>query len=165
MPIHIKADPEDVAETVLLPGNPERAEYITENFLEEPVLYNDYRKMYGYTGEYNGKKISVQTTGMGVPSLCIILEELNMLGTEEWIRVGTCGALQSHMELTDLVLAQSSASIGTSVDRIDLEAGMSPPADFELLNGLYEETEKLKTPVHIGQIVTSDYFYGGEAYT
>ncbi len=166
MPIHIEADEEDVADTVLLPGNPQRAEYIAENFLDDPVLYNDYREMYGYTGEYNGKKVSVQTTGMGVPSLSIILEELNMLGTKKWIRVGTSGALQEFLDLGDLIIAQSSASVGTTVDQLSPSVRMSPSGDFELIKSLHDRALTMDMPVHVGQIVTSDYFYGvGEGHT
>lgn len=160
MPIHIEAKPEEVADIVLLPGNPERAQYIAENFFENPTLYTDYRKMFGYTGTYNGVEVSVQTTGMGVPSTAIILEELNMLGVETLIRVGTSGALSEDLEQADLVIAQSSASIGTTINKLNEDVTLAPAGDFELIKNLYESAQELEMPTHVGEIVTSDYFYG-----
>ncbi len=160
MPIHIEAEEEDVAETVLLPGNPERAEYIAEEFLEDPTLYTDYRKMYGYTGTFEGERVSVQTTGMGVPSIGIVLEELNMLGVEEVIRIGTSGALSSDLDPADLVIAQSAATIGSTINEMDENTILSPCADFEIVRDLHSSAVDLGMPVHVGQVVTSDYFYG-----
>ena len=160
MPIHIKAVEEEVADTVLLPGNPERAKYIAENFFEDEKKYNDYRKMYGYTGTFQGKRVSVQATGMGVPSIAIVLEELNILGADTFIRVGTCGALQDHLDETDIIIGQTSSSIGTTINRLSGEVTLSPGADFGLIRSLKEEANMMGLPVHVGQIVTSDYFYG-----
>lgn len=160
MPIHIEADEEDLADTVLLPGNPERAQYIAEEFLKDPILYTDYRKMYGYTGTFNGKEVSVQTTGMGVPSISIVLEELNMLGVDNLIRVGTCGALSSDLNPSDLVIAQSATTIGTTINKLDRETFLNPSADFKLTKKLYENAVELGMDVEVGQVVTSDYFYG-----
>ncbi len=160
MPIHIEAEKGDVAEIVLVPGNPQRAKYIADNFLEDAKLYTDYREMYGYTGTFNGVEVSVQTTGMGVPSSAIMLEELKMLGAKILIRVGTCGALQQELKEADVIIAQSAASIGTTVNQLRQNITLAPPADFELNKGLYESAKRLDMPVHVGQIVTSDYFYG-----
>ncbi len=160
MPIHIEADEEDLADTVLLPGNPERAQYIAEEFLKDPILYTDYRKMYGYTGTFNGEEVSVQTTGMGVPSISIVLEELNMLGVDNLIRVGTCGALSSDLNPSDLVIAQSATTIGTTINKLDRETFLNPSADFKLTKKLYENAVELGMDVEVGQVVTSDYFYG-----
>jgi len=160
MPIHIRAEEEEVADTVLLPGNPERAKYIAENFFEDEKKYNDYRKMYGYTGTFQDRRISVQSTGMGVPSIAIVLEELNMLGADTFIRVGTCGALQDHLDQTDIIIGQTSSSIGTTINRLSEEVTLSPGADFGLVRSLKKEAEEMRVPVHVGQVVTSDYFYG-----
>ncbi|MEF8873529.1 MAG: DeoD-type purine-nucleoside phosphorylase [Candidatus Thermoplasmatota archaeon] len=160
MPIHVKAKEEEVADTVLLPGNPERAKYIAENFFEDEDKYNDYRKMYGYTGTFDGKRVSVQSTGMGVPSIAIVLEELNMLGADTFIRVGTCGALQDHLDKTDVILGQTSSSIGTSINRLSQDVTLSPGADFGLLTSFEKKADEMGLPIHVGQIVTSDYFYG-----
>ena len=160
MPIHIEADESDVADTVLLPGNPERAKYIAEEYLKDPILYTDYREMYGYTGTFNGEEISIQTTGMGVPSISIILEELNMLGVDNLVRIGTCGALSSDLEPADLVIAQSASTIGTNINKMDRDTYLNPSADFKLVKALYENAKDLGIPVEVGQVVTSDYFYG-----
>ncbi|SJZ51709.1 DeoD-type purine-nucleoside phosphorylase [Selenihalanaerobacter shriftii] len=160
MPIHIEAKEDEVADIVLLPGNPERAKYIAKKFLDDPKLYTSYREMYGYTGTFNGVKVSVQTTGMGVPSTAIILEELNMLGAKTLIRVGTCGALKEGLEAADLLIGQSAATAGTTINSLTDDITLAPPADFELINNLYQSAIKLDMPVHVGQIVTSDYFYG-----
>ncbi|MGM0502119.1 MAG: DeoD-type purine-nucleoside phosphorylase [Bacillota bacterium] len=160
MPIHVEAEREEVADIVLLPGNPQRAKYMAENFLEDVEQYNDYREMYGYTGKFNGIEVSIQTTGMGVPSISIILEELKMLGAKTLIRVGTCGALNQELDAADLIIAQSAASVGTTINQLDTDLYLSPPADFELIKNLYESALNLKMPVHVGEIATSDYFYG-----
>ncbi|WP_018248681.1 DeoD-type purine-nucleoside phosphorylase [Orenia marismortui] len=166
MPIHVEAEKGQVADIVLLPGNPERAKYMAEKFLDDPKLYTDYRKMYGYTGKFKGVDVSIQTTGMGVPSISIVLEELKMLGAKTLIRVGTCGALSDDMEEADLIIAQSTATIGTTINQINPDISLAPPADFELIKNLYDSAIDLEMPVHVGQIATSDYFYGkSEEYT
>ncbi|MCK8817843.1 DeoD-type purine-nucleoside phosphorylase [Natroniella sulfidigena] len=160
MPIHIEAEQGEVAEIVLLPGNPQRAKYMAEKFLDDPKLYTDYREMYGYTGTFNGVEVSIQTTGMGVPSAGIMLEELKMLGAKTLIRVGTCGALTEELDQADVIIAQSSATIGTTVNEMQQDITLAPPADFELIKNLYDSAVELEMPVHVGQIGTSDYFYG-----
>ena len=160
MTIHIEAEKEEIAEIVLLPGNPQRAEYIAENFLTDVELYTEYREMYGYTGKFNGIDVSVQTTGMGVPSISIIAEELKMLGAETLIRVGTCGSLNPDLNLADLIIAQSAATSGTTINHLENDLITAPPADFELVKELYESAQNLAAPVHVGEVVTSDYFYG-----
>ena len=160
MPIHIEAEEHEVADIVLLPGNPERAQYMAETFLEDPTMYTDYRKMYGYTGTFNGVEVSIQTTGMGVPSTAIILEELKMLGAKTLIRVGTCGALDDSLEEADVIIGQAAATVGTTVNKLNDDVTLAPVADFELINNLYHSAVELDMPVHVGQIATSDYFYG-----
>lgn len=164
MPIHIEASEEEVADIVLLPGNPERAEYMANKFLDNVELYTDYRKMYGFTGEFNGVEVSIQTTGMGVPSTAIILEELQMLGAKTLIRVGTCGALREDLEQADLIIGQSASSLGTTINQFKPDVNLAPTADFELINNLYQSANDLDIPTHVGQIVTSDYFYGKNEY-
>lgn len=159
MPIHIQAEPSDVADTVLLPGNPERAEYIAEEFFDSPRQYNDYRKLLGFTGSFNGTRVSVQTTGMGIPSANIVVEELTELGASRLVRVGTCGAMSENLDFADLVIAQSAGTIGTTINRIDQKTILSPPSDFELTRSLYAHAQKNSIPAQVGQVVTSDYFY------
>ena len=105
MPIHVRAEPGDYAEACLLPGDPLRAKYIAETYLDNPVLRNEERAMYGYTGEFEGKPVSVQATGMGCPSAAIVIEELVQLGVKRLLRVGTCGGLQPDLALGDLIVA------------------------------------------------------------
>ncbi|AGB41162.1 purine-nucleoside phosphorylase [Halobacteroides halobius DSM 5150] len=160
MPIHIEAKAEEVADIVLLPGNPQRAEYMAQKFLDDPQLYTDYREMYGYTGTFNGVEVSIQTTGMGVPSIGIMLEELKMLGAKTLIRVGTSGALTEDLDQADLIIGQSAATVGTTINQLDQDITLAPGADFELIKNLYDSAVNLDMPVHVGQIATSDYFYG-----
>ena len=104
-PVHVRAEPGDFAESVLLPGDPRRARYIAENFLEDAILVTEERGLLGYTGTYAGKPVSVQTTGMGCPSAAIVTDELLRLGVRDLLRVGTCGGYHPEMELGDLVVA------------------------------------------------------------
>src|SRR5438552_16349801 len=108
MPIHVRAEPGEYAEACLLPGDPLRAKYIAETYLDNAVQRNGERGMLGYTGEFEGKPVSVQATGMGCPSAAIVIEELVMLGVKKLMRVGTCGGLQPHHQLGDLIVALTS---------------------------------------------------------
>ena len=111
MSVHIGAKENEIAEAVLLPGDPLRAKYIAETFLENPVCYNEVRNMFGYTGTYKGKKVSVQGTGMGVPSISIYVNELmQSYGVQKLIRVGTCGAIQKDVKVRDVILAMTSST-------------------------------------------------------
>ena len=112
MTIHINAKPGQIAETILLPGDPLRAKYVADNFLEDVERHNDVRGMYGYTGTYKGKRVSVQGTGMGMPSISIYVHELiNEYGVKNLIRIGSCGAFQPDLKLRDLVLAQAAIRV------------------------------------------------------
>lgn len=160
MSIHIDAKPGDIAETILLPGDPLRARHLAETYLEDPVCYNDVRGMLGYTGGYRGKRISVQGTGMGVPSISIYVHELiNEFGVRNLIRVGTCGALQPQLELRDVILAMT-ASTNSQVNRLRFGGrDFAPSASFRLLKRAYDSAEAKGIPVHVGGIYTSDTFY------
>lgn len=160
MSIHIGANPGDIAETILLPGDPLRAQHLAETYLEDPVQYNNVRGMLGFTGSYKGKRISVQGTGMGVPSISIYVHELiNEFGCKNLIRVGTCGALQPQMNLRDVVLAMS-ASTNSHVNRLRFGGkDFAPTASFRLLKRAYDTAQAQGTPVHVGGIYTSDTFY------
>src|SRR5207342_1903320 len=107
MPIHVRANPGDYAEACLLPGDPLRAQYIAETFMEDVVQRNGERGMLGYTGTFNGKPVSVQSSGMGCPSAAIVIEELVQLGVKKLMRVGTCGGLQPGMTMGELIIALS----------------------------------------------------------
>lgn len=158
-PIHIEAKPEDIAKVVLVPGNPQRAEYIAKKFFSNPKLYNEYRLMYGFTGKYKGYDISVQTSGMGTPSFSIIAEELNMLGAKTLIRLGTAGGLQPELNISDIVIATSAHSSHAIFSQRFNGASFSAVPDLTLSYKLYEKALEKKFPAHTGSILTSETFY------
>lgn len=160
MSIHIGAKQGDIADTILLPGDPLRAKYIAENYLEKPILYNEVRGMFGYTGTYKGRRISVQGTGMGLPSISIYAQEL-MQGydVQNLIRVGTCGAIQDNIRVRDVILAMS-ASTDSSANRIRLKGiDYAPVASFSLLMKAYEVATAGGSTVHVGNVMSVDTFY------
>jgi len=159
MPIHVRGEPKDLAKVVLLPGDPQRAEYIATKYFEKPKKYTDYRLMYGYTGVCNGFPISVQTTGMGTPSLSIVVEELISLGAEVLIRVGTCGSINSNANLTDVILATSASSSHDIFSRKFDGACFSASSDFELNLAIYQTAKAKNKKLIFGDILTSETFY------
>ena len=160
MSIHIGAAKGDIAETVLLPGDPLRAKMIAETFLENPACYNEVRGMYGYTGTYKGKRVSVQGTGMGIPSISIYVNELiSEYGVKNLIRVGTCGALQEKVGVRDVILAMG-ACTDSKVNEIRFKGmNYAPTASFDLLKKAVKAAEEKNITPHIGNIMTSDTFY------
>src|SRR5438270_6926598 len=159
MPIHIRAEPGEYAEACLLPGDPLRAQYIAERYLDDAVERNRERGMLGYTGTYNGRPVSVQATGMGCPSAAIVVEELVQLGVKRLMRVGTCGGLQSDLELGDLIVAVSAVPAdGTARHYVGGEAHV-PTADWELVHGSVHAAKELEQPLRVGAIASSDTFY------
>ncbi|MBA7529289.1 Purine nucleoside phosphorylase DeoD-type [subsurface metagenome] len=160
MSIHIGAKEGDIASTVLLPGDPLRAKYIAENFLTGTICYNQVRGMYGYTGTYKGKRISVQGTGMGIPSISIYLNELiTSYKAKNLIRIGSCGSMQTDIKIRDVILAMS-ASTNSHINKIRFN-GMdyAPTADFNLLKKAYDIALEKNISVKIGSVLTSDTFY------
>ena len=159
MPIHVRAEKGDYAEACLVPGDPLRAKYIAENFLAGAEQKNWERGMLGYTGTFNGKPVSVQSTGMGCPSAAIVIEELHMLGVKRILRIGTCGGLQPDLKLGDLIVAVSAIpQDSTAVHYLAGEAH-TPTADWELVHGAVHSAKELGKPVRVGPIVSSDIFY------
>lgn len=160
MSVHIGAEKGEIAETILLPGDPLRAKYIAETFLEDVKLYNEVRGMYGYTGKYKGKDISVQGTGMGVPSISIYVNELiNEYDVKNLIRVGSCGALQEDVQVRDVILAQG-ATTDSQVNKLIFgDIFYAPLADFDLLKSAYDAASDKNLPVRVGNVFTSDSFY------
>jgi 5'-methylthioadenosine phosphorylase/purine-nucleoside phosphorylase len=158
MPIHVRAEPGEYAEACLLPGDPLRARYIAETYLDDPVLRNEERGMLGYTGEFEGRPVSVQATGMGCPSAAIVIEELVQLGVKRLLRVGTCGGLQPDMKLGDLVVAISAIPADSTAQHLVNEPHV-PTADWELVHGAVHAAKELGKPVRVGPIVSSDLFY------
>src|SRR6478752_8021523 len=130
MPIHLRGNPGDYAEGCLLPGDPLRAKYIAETFLDDPVEVNHERGMLGYTGTFQGKRVSVQSSGMGCPSAGIVIEELVQLGVKRILRVGTCGGLQPDMTMGDLNVAMAATAADSTSSHYVLGEAHSPTADF-----------------------------------
>lgn len=160
MSIHLSARQGDIAASILLPGDPLRAKYIAENFLEEASCYSEVRGMYGFTGFYKGKPVSVQGTGMGIPSISIYLNELiSDYGAEKLIRIGTCGSMQPEIELKDVILAMS-ASTDSHINKIRFN-GMdyAPTANFDLLLQAFQTADSRGIGVRVGKVLTSDTFY------
>ena len=163
-PVHVRAEPEDFADNVLLPGDPRRARYIAENFLEDARLVTEERGLLGYTGAYKGKPVSVQTTGMGCPSAAIVTEELVRLGAKNLLRVGTCGGYHPEMELGDLVIATAATAQDGTVSSITQGVPYAPAAHFDLVHAAYHAAQRI-APEHrrfVGPIVSSDLFYDPE---
>lgn len=160
MSIHIGAKQGQIAETILLPGDPLRAKYIAETFLEGAECYNEVRGMLGFTGTYKGKRVSVQGTGMGVPSISIYVNELmESYGVQNLIRVGTCGAIQEDIKVRDVIIAMS-ASSDSQVNRLLFnQIDFAPTASFELLYKAYQVASERNLSVKVGNIFTSDSFY------
>ena len=160
MSVHIEAKKGDVAETILLPGDPLRAKWIAETFFDNPVCFNKVRGMYGYTGTYNGKKISVMGTGMGVPSISIYAHELiTEYGVKNLIRVGSSGSYQDHIKLRDIVLAMAASSTSGVNELRFGGADYAPTADFGLFQKAVEIAKNKNISIKAGNVLTSDEFY------
>lgn len=164
--IHLRADVGDYAPLVLLPGDPNRATRIAESFdggLEGSRLVNDHRGMLGYTGTYQGKPVSVQTSGMGTPSLSIVVEELLNLGAKRLMRVGTTGGIGRGVRTADLVIATAAAPVDGSTTTYLHGDPYAPVADFELTRALVDAARARGVTPHVGQVATVDVFYNPDA--
>jgi 5'-methylthioadenosine phosphorylase/purine-nucleoside phosphorylase len=159
VPIHLRAEPGDYAEACLLPGDPLRAKYIAETFLESVVQVNAERGMLGFTGTFDGKPVSVQASGMGCPSAAIAIEELVQLGVKRIMRVGTCGGLQADLAIGDLIIALSSTPADMTATHYVGGEAHAPTADFGLVHEAVHQAKHLGKPVRVGPIVSSDIFY------
>lgn len=164
MSVHIGAKQGEIADKILLPGDPLRAKFIAETFLEEPKIYNEVRGMYGYTGTYKGERVSVQGTGMGVPSISIYVNELiQSYDVKKLIRVGTCGAIQKDVNVRDVILAQG-ATTDSQMNRLIFNGiDYAPIADFELLKNAYDAGVDKGLELRVGNVFTSDTFYRDNA--
>ncbi|MFO7886878.1 MAG: purine-nucleoside phosphorylase [Eubacteriales bacterium] len=157
---HNSAKKGDIAETILLPGDPLRAKFIAENFLEDVTQFNSIRNMFGFTGTYKGKKVSVMGTGMGVPSIGIYSYELiHFYGVKNLIRVGSCGAFDENLKLYDVIIAQGACTDSNYADQYDLPGTYSAIASYDLLSKAVKSAEDKGVDVHVGNILTSDVFY------
>ena len=161
---HINAKPEDFAKTVLMPGDPLRSKFIAENFLEGAKLVNNVRGVQGYTGLYKGEKVSVMASGMGMPSIGIYSYELyNFFGIESIIRVGSAGGMCNKVAVRDVVLAEGACTDSDYAHTYRLPGAFAPIADFGLLKTAAENAEKLSVHFEVGNVVSSDVFYGDES--
>ena len=157
---HITAKYGDFAETVLMPGDPLRAKFIADNFLENAVLVNNVRGVNGYTGYYKGKRVSVMASGMGQPSIGIYSYELfNFYGVEKIIRIGSCGSFDKDLHVRDIIIAQGACTNGNYAMQYNLPGTFCPIADFSLIRGAAELCEKAGVNYKVGNIFSSDMFY------
>ena len=161
---HISAAPGDFGKTVLMPGDPLRSKFIAENFLTDPVLVNNVRGVQGYTGTYKGVKVSVMASGMGMPAIGIYSHELyNGYGVENIIRVGSAGSIQDHIDLYDIVLAQGACTDSNFAHQFHIPGTFAPIASYELLSEAVKACEALGAKYHVGNVNSSDVFYGDHA--
>ncbi|ANP37755.1 purine nucleoside phosphorylase [Phaeobacter gallaeciensis] len=160
MTIHIGAKNGEIAETVLMPGDPYRAKWAAETFLQDACLVNDVRGMLGFTGSWNGNPVTIQGSGMGMPSLSIYANELiRDFGAKTLIRIGSCGGMQKTVGLRDVILAMTATTAGSPSDTIFKEVNFAPCADWSLLQAAARAAEARDVTTHVGGIYSSDTFY------
>lgn len=160
MTIHIGAAKGDIAETVLMPGDPYRAKWAAETFLENAKLVNEVRGMLGYTGTWNGHRVTIQGSGMGMPSLSIYANELiREFGAKTLIRIGSCGGMQDKVKVRDVILAMTATTLNSPSSGIFRELNFAPCADWDLLQAAAQAAAKRDADTHIGGIYSSDVFY------
>lgn len=160
MTVHIGAAPEDIAETVLMPGDPYRAQWAAETFLTDAVCINKVRGMLGFTGLWNGHRVTIQGSGMGMPSMSIYANELiRDFNAKTLIRIGSCGGMQDHVKVRDVILATTASTVSTPSSTIFKDLNFAPTADFDLLHKAFHAAESVDVDVHVGGIYSSDTFY------
>ncbi len=164
--IHIDAEVGQIAETILLPGDPLRAKFIAEHFLDDAVCFNEIRGMFGYTGTYRGLPVSVMGTGMGMPSISIYVHELiNVFGCKNLIRIGSAGSYQEDVHLNDIVLAVASSTDSRFQYTYHLPGTYSPCADLDLMIAAKKSAEKQNIPLRAGNVASVDVFYDDDPDT
>jgi purine-nucleoside phosphorylase len=157
---HIKATPDDFAKTVLMPGDPKRAEFIAKNFLDGALLVNDVRGIQGYTGSYKGERVSVMASGMGIPSIGIYSYELyNFFGVENIMRIGSIGGMAKEVKLRDIIIGMGACTTSNFAVQYGLEGSFAPIADYKMMRIAIEEAERIGASYHVGNILSSDIFY------
>jgi DeoD family purine-nucleoside phosphorylase len=159
VPIHLRAEPGEYADAVLLPGDPLRAKYIADTYLDDAKQVNSERGLLGFTGTWEGKPVSVQGTGMGCPGATIVFEELIQLGCTKLMRVGTCGGLQAHHALGDLIVALTAVPADSTAMHLVNGEPHCPTASWQLIHGAVHAAKEMDQPMHVGPIVSSDLFY------
>ena len=164
---HIDPKGVEIAETILLPGDPLRAKFIAETYLDDARCFNTVRNMFGFTGTYRGRPVSVMGTGMGIPSISLYSYELiHDFGVKNLVRVGTCGAMQPQMELFDVVIAQGASTDSNYLDQYGLPGTFAPLSSYRLLERAKRAADERGQRTHVGNILSSDVFYNAdpEAY-
>lgn len=157
---HNNANPNDIADFVLMPGDPLRAKFIAENYLENPICYNNVRNMLGFTGLYKGRRVSVQGSGMGMPSIGIYSYELFAeYGVESIVRIGSAGAIADFVNLRDVIIAQAACTNSNYVRQYNLPGSYAPIASYDLLSKAVTQAEKMRISHHVGNVLSSDTFY------
>ncbi len=152
-----------IAETVLMPGDPLRAKFIAETYLENPVQFNSVRNMFGFTGTYKGKKVSVMGSGMGMPSIGIYSHELlNFYGVKNIIRIGSCGAIQEDVKIRDIIIGMSASTTSNYASQYNLPGTYAPTASWPLMKKALAIAENKAIPVKVGNILSADIFYDDE---
>ena len=160
---HINAAPGDFGQTVLMPGDPLRSRFIAETYLENAKLVNNVRGIQGYTGNYKGTRVSVMASGMGMPSMGIYSHELyNVFGVENIMRIGSAGAIQPHIKLRDIVLGQGACTDSRWASQYHLAGDFAPICSFHMLKTAVETAESMDLPYHVGNLLSSDRFYGDD---
>ncbi len=160
---HIDPKGVDIAETILLPGDPLRAKFIAETYFDDPHCFNEIRGMLGYTGTYRGTPISVMGTGMGIPSISLYTYELiHFFDVKNLVRVGSCGAMQEQMELYDVVLAQGASTDSNYLDQFKLPGQLAALSSYRLLERAKRAADERGQRTHVGNVLSSDTFYGAD---
>ncbi len=160
---HIEPNGVPIAETILLPGDPLRAKFVAETYLDGARCFNEVRNMLGFTGTYQGAPVSVMGTGMGIPSISLYTWELiHVFGVKNLVRVGSCGALQDGMELYDVVLAQGASTDSSYLDQFGLAGTFAPLSSFRLLEAAKRIADEQGQRTHVGNVLSSDVFYSDD---
>jgi len=160
---HIKAAPCDIAQTVLMPGDPLRSEFVAKNFLEGAVLFNNVRGVQGYTGTYKGERVSVMASGMGMPSIGIYSYELfSFFGVENIMRIGSAGSMRKDIKVRDIVIGMGASTNSNYVSQYGLPGSFSAIADYGMLEKAVETAKTLGVTYHVGNLLSSDTFYGDD---
>ena len=160
---HINATPDQIAKTVLMPGDPLRAKFIAENFLEDAVLFNNVRGIHGYTGTYKGHKVSVMASGMGIPSIGIYSYELfNFFGVDNIMRIGSAGAMQENIRVRDIVIGMGACTNSRYGEQFGLPGSFAPIASYKMMKTAIEVCDELNATYHVGNILSSDTFYSDD---
>lgn len=160
---HIEAQQGEIAESILLPGDPLRAKFIAENYLNDYIQFNRVRNMFGYTGYYKGKRVSVMGTGMGMPSIGIYSYELiKFYGVKRLIRVGSAGSVQEHIKVKDVLIAQGASTNSSFSKQYKVRGEIAALSDYGMLAAAVDRAKELNLPFHVGNILSSDTFYDFE---